>query len=398
MAVSAYIIGLVGDRPRVDQDPCGRRASSASGRLASQAPESRPEATAGRPRPPRRCAAVRPRVRPSRLRPRDGRIPLTSESATDRDEPTAGTSPTGLRHRHHPQTERSGRDAWSVVAPIRHLLRRRRPGRGSRSPTGPSRRAEGSSRDRCGQGPPHQRYQVQRYIASGEEVTAGEAAYSEIFTVCKDVPPDDPGRCSAGPATARCPGRTTTYQRRHVSLHGRTGRARRDAAQAHGLGLGVPDPAALTTQTRRRLAPHARAALPAGSSSSSRGIGAHKDTACWSSPRRRRRRALASARRCAGEAPKRNGLEHKSSAGMYENEEPWTFVDPSLRRPDRCFPGDTADAPPRGPRRQPLAAHQPDRPQRHHPGRQPPERRRPRRVRLPGAPDRHERRRPTARR
>ena len=29
------------------------------------------------------------------------------------------------------------------------------------------------------------------YIASGEEVTAGEADYSEIFTVCKDIPLDD---------------------------------------------------------------------------------------------------------------------------------------------------------------------------------------------------------------
>src|SRR4051794_36488625 len=29
------------------------------------------------------------------------------------------------------------------------------------------------------------------YIASGEEVTAGEADYSEIFTVCKDVAADD---------------------------------------------------------------------------------------------------------------------------------------------------------------------------------------------------------------
>src|SRR5215212_11113434 len=28
------------------------------------------------------------------------------------------------------------------------------------------------------------------YIASGEEVTAGEADYSEIFTVCRDVPLD----------------------------------------------------------------------------------------------------------------------------------------------------------------------------------------------------------------
>src|SRR5262249_28653290 len=30
------------------------------------------------------------------------------------------------------------------------------------------------------------------YIASGEEVTAGEADYSEIFTVCKDIPMGDP--------------------------------------------------------------------------------------------------------------------------------------------------------------------------------------------------------------
>src|SRR5687768_12645928 len=30
------------------------------------------------------------------------------------------------------------------------------------------------------------------YIASGEEMTAGKADYSEIFTVCKDLPLDDP--------------------------------------------------------------------------------------------------------------------------------------------------------------------------------------------------------------
>src|SRR4051812_40031844 len=30
------------------------------------------------------------------------------------------------------------------------------------------------------------------YIESGEEVTAGEADYSEIFTVCRDVAADDP--------------------------------------------------------------------------------------------------------------------------------------------------------------------------------------------------------------
>ena len=35
------------------------------------------------------------------------------------------------------------------------------------------------------------------YVASGEEVTAGERDFSEIFTVCKDLPTTDP-RVRAG--------------------------------------------------------------------------------------------------------------------------------------------------------------------------------------------------------
>ncbi len=44
------------------------------------------------------------------------------------------------------------------------------------------------------------------YIASGEEVTAGEADYSEIFTVCKDVAADDPRVVARWPCHGPSPG------------------------------------------------------------------------------------------------------------------------------------------------------------------------------------------------
>ncbi|KAL1840663.1 hypothetical protein VTJ49DRAFT_213 [Mycothermus thermophilus] len=43
------------------------------------------------------------------------------------------------------------------------------------------------------------------YIASGEEVTAGIADYSEIFTVTKDLPPEDPRVRARWPCHGPCP-------------------------------------------------------------------------------------------------------------------------------------------------------------------------------------------------
>ena len=43
------------------------------------------------------------------------------------------------------------------------------------------------------------------YIASGEEVTAGEADYSEIFTVCPDIPVTDTRVAEAWPCHGPVP-------------------------------------------------------------------------------------------------------------------------------------------------------------------------------------------------
>src|SRR5689334_3214795 len=99
------------------------------------------------------------------------------------------------------------------------------------------------------------------YIASGEEVTAGEADFSEIFTVCKDVPADDarvrrlavprPGAL-AQPGVPAPDGRAD----------GGVRLARRAAAAARGARPWRRSRGADPVH-RRRLAPHARAALPA---------------------------------------------------------------------------------------------------------------------------------------
>lgn len=43
------------------------------------------------------------------------------------------------------------------------------------------------------------------YIASGEEITDGVADYSEIFTVTKDLPPEDPRVQAGWPCHGPCP-------------------------------------------------------------------------------------------------------------------------------------------------------------------------------------------------
>lgn len=87
------------------------------------------------------------------------------------------------------------------------------------------------------------------YIASGEEVTAGVADYSEIFTVTKDLPAEDPRVRARWPCHGPCPwpdpGMKGAMERYKKSL-GEEGEKLLRLAE---LGLGVAA-GALTRYTR----------------------------------------------------------------------------------------------------------------------------------------------------
>src|SRR5690349_2533338 len=77
------------------------------------------------------------------------------------------------------------------------------------------------------------------YIASGEEVTAGEADFSEIFTVGKDVPVDD-ARVRAGwPCHGPVPWPNPEYQHRMGALMAAFGSLGERLLRLVALGLGA---------------------------------------------------------------------------------------------------------------------------------------------------------------
>src|SRR6266536_2456433 len=130
------------------------------------------------------------------------------------------------------------------------------------------------------------------YIASGEEVTAGEADYSEIFTVCEDVAVDDPRVQERWPCHGPVPWPSLAYKRRMQAFMDQLGSIGEKLLRLVALGLDLADIGGLFIRPP-----------------------------------------------VAGERRNRNWLESESSAGMYENEEPWTYVAP---QPSvlTVFPGD----------------------------------------------------------
>src|SRR4030095_8049523 len=63
------------------------------------------------------------------------------------------------------------------------------------------------------------------YIASGEEVTAGEADYSEIFTLCKDLPPGAPRVQQRWPCHGPVPWPSAGYAQRMQAFTDQLGSA-----------------------------------------------------------------------------------------------------------------------------------------------------------------------------
>jgi isopenicillin N synthase-like dioxygenase len=177
------------------------------------------------------------------------------------------------------------------------------------------------------------------YIASGEEVTAGEADYSEIFTICKDVPSDDPRVRASWPCHGPVPWPDPGYRASMRAFMDELGRIGEQLLTLVALGLGLADPGALTNLTRDGWHHMRVLRFPARSKETSRGIGSHTDYGLLVIAAQDDVGGLYVRPPVEGERRNRNWLEAESSAGMYENEEPWNFVHPE---PGvlTVFPGD----------------------------------------------------------
>ena len=115
------------------------------------------------------------------------------------------------------------------------------------------------------------------YIASGEEITAGEADYSEIYTITPDIPLDDPRVQARWPCHGPAPWPDDEFRRDMKTFMEELGTIGERLLQLTALGLGLPRQDALTTLTRDGWHHMRVLRFPAVSSKSARGIGAHTD-------------------------------------------------------------------------------------------------------------------------
>lgn len=177
------------------------------------------------------------------------------------------------------------------------------------------------------------------YIASGEEITAGEADYSEIFTVCKDLSPNHPRVLQQWPCHGPAPWPDTGYRDSMSAFKGQLGDIGEKLLKLTALGLRLDDMNALTDLTADGWHHMRVLRFPTVSSQSARGIGAHTDYGLLVIAAQDDVGGLYIRPPVEGEKRNRNWLQEESSAGMFENEDPWTFVKP-VPSVFTIFPGD----------------------------------------------------------
>jgi isopenicillin N synthase-like dioxygenase len=179
------------------------------------------------------------------------------------------------------------------------------------------------------------------YIASGEEITAGQADFSEIFTVCPDIPADDPRVRAQWPCHGPVPWPDEEFHQSMSCFMGELGSLGERLLKLVALGLKLFDLDALTRLTQGAEGWHHMRVLrfPTASRTTERGIGAHTDYGLLVIAAQDQVGGLWIRPPVEGEERKRNWLEGESSAGMYEHEEPWHFVRP-VPNVLTVFPGD----------------------------------------------------------
>ncbi|MFE7135731.1 isopenicillin N synthase family dioxygenase [Streptomyces sp. NPDC057638] len=177
------------------------------------------------------------------------------------------------------------------------------------------------------------------YITVGEETTAGQADLAEIFTVCKDIAPDDQRFLSRWPCHGPVPWPDPPYQRAITAYMDGLGDLAERLLAYVALGLGLGDPSAFRALTDDGWH-HLRALrFPTASRISGRGIGSHTDYGLVVLAAQDDTGGLWVRPPVPGECRNRNWLERESAAGMYENEGPWTYV-PPVEGTVTAFPGD----------------------------------------------------------
>jgi len=176
------------------------------------------------------------------------------------------------------------------------------------------------------------------YIASGEEQTAGESDYSEIFTVCPDVRLDDARVLAGLPCHGPAPWPDDDYKHDMLAFMAELGDIGEKLLKLTALGLGA-GLNALTNLTENGWHHMRVLRFPARSERPSRGIGAHTDYGLLVIAAQDEVGGLYIRPPVDGEKRSRNWLPGESMAGQYENEEPWTFVKP-VPSVLTVFPGD----------------------------------------------------------
>jgi 2-oxoglutarate dioxygenase / 2-oxoglutarate/L-arginine monooxygenase/decarboxylase len=179
------------------------------------------------------------------------------------------------------------------------------------------------------------------YIASGEEITAGEADFPEIFTVCKDMPLDNARVRNAWPCHGPVPWPDTHYRQSMTEFMEHLGEIGENLLRLAAIGLGLEDLNTLTRLTDDGWHHMRVLRFPAASSApaSARGIGAHTDYGLLVIAAQDEVGGLYVRPPVEGEIRRRNWLASESSAGMYENDAPWNFVKP-VPNVFTVFPGD----------------------------------------------------------
>ncbi|WP_405727980.1 MFS transporter [Streptomyces sp. NBC_01537] len=178
------------------------------------------------------------------------------------------------------------------------------------------------------------------YIASGEEVTAGEADFSEIFTVTKDIAPDDSRVQAQWPCHGPTPWPDDEYRQSMQAYMDELGTIGEKLLRLVALGLGLDDIDALTKLTHDGWHHMRVLRFPAKSPATDRGIGAHTDYGLLViATQDEVGQALYIRPPVEGERRNRNWLPEESAAGVFEDDDHWTYVRP-VARTFTVFPGD----------------------------------------------------------
>lgn len=181
------------------------------------------------------------------------------------------------------------------------------------------------------------------YIASGEELTAGIADYSEIFTVTKDLGQNDSRVQARWPCHGPnpWPRQLPQYSAAITKLMEYKGEIGEKILRLTSLGLGLKDPEALNKLTQdgwhhMRVLRFPSATTANGKGKAGRGIGSHTDYGLL----------VIAAQDEVGGLFVRPPIEgetysnwNKSAAGAYENDDKWLFV-PPVENTFTVFTGD----------------------------------------------------------